>query len=134
MTELKQPAAGKFKLVYWNIRGMAQPIRHLLEYLGLPYDDIHLNSDNPNNWFRDAFEAIRWKCLFPNIPYLEDEGFVLSEPIAICKYLCRKVGRNDLLGTSIEDRARVDELLAKHVGHCLKLSELFKKDFLQSCE
>jgi hypothetical protein len=28
----------KLQLVYWNIRGMAQPIRHLLELLCLPYE------------------------------------------------------------------------------------------------
>jgi glutathione S-transferase len=80
---------------------MAQPVRHLLEYLGLPYDDVHLPSDNPNNWFRGGFEEIRKRCLFPNLPYLEDSNFVVSEPIAMCKYLCRKAGRDDLLGNSI---------------------------------
>ena len=59
---------------------------------------------------------------------------MISEPIAICKYLCRKAGRDDLLGTSVEDKAKVDELLAKYIGHRNKLGELFRKDFLQDCD
>jgi hypothetical protein len=56
---------------------------------------------------------------------------LLSEAVAISKYLCRKAGREDLLGISIEDKAKVDELLAKYILHRNKLGELFKKDFLQ---
>jgi glutathione S-transferase len=35
----------KLILGYWAIRGIAQPIRDLLEYLGLEYEDRRYKSD-----------------------------------------------------------------------------------------
>ena len=32
-------AEQKLTLGYWGLRGRAQPIRFLLEYVGLPYED-----------------------------------------------------------------------------------------------
>lgn len=41
----------------------------------------------------------------------------MTEPAAIVKYLCRKFGHPELLGTSIKDRCKIDELFARYSTH-----------------
>jgi glutathione S-transferase len=36
-------------LGYWGIRGRAQPVRYLLEFLGLPYEEKRYT--DPAQWF-----------------------------------------------------------------------------------
>lgn len=42
---------GKVNLGYWGIRGLAERIRMLLEYVGLPYEETKYGGDNSNKWF-----------------------------------------------------------------------------------
>ena len=67
---------------------MAQPIRYILEYLAIDYTEIIY--DCPKKWFNEGLDEIKSKCLFPNLPYINDGDFVLSETVTIAKYLCRK--------------------------------------------
>jgi glutathione S-transferase len=48
---------------------------------------------------------------FPNLPYLIDGDFKISESSAIPKYVLRKAGKTDLLGKTSQDQAKVDEVL-----------------------
>jgi glutathione S-transferase len=58
-------------LGYWNIRGLAQPIRFLLEYLRLPYEDKRYT--NPEQWFRiDKLSPGFIDNPLANLPYLKD--------------------------------------------------------------
>ncbi len=45
--------------------------------------------------------------VFPNLPYLIDGDFKLTESRAINLYVIMKSGKTDLLGKTIEDKARV---------------------------
>ena len=61
-------------LGYWKIRGLAQPLRYLLEYSEHPYQDVmYEQGDGPN------FSVEYWTSVkntlgldFPSIPYLID--------------------------------------------------------------
>ena len=48
----------------------------------------------------------------PNLPYLIDGDFKLTESTAIVRYIPRKFGKPELLGKTVEDQARVDQLFA----------------------
>ena len=48
---------------------------------------------------------------FPNLPYLIDGDFKMSESSAIPRYIINKSDKKDLLGKNIQDQARVDEIL-----------------------
>jgi glutathione S-transferase len=87
-------------LGYWGIRGLAQPIRFLLEYLGLPYTD-HKYSD-PAVWGADKADFLKTDPL-ANIPYLKDGDRVVFESQAIPLYLVHKANRSELLGTGNAD-------------------------------
>lgn len=52
-----------------------------------------------------------------NLPLINDNGFYVTEPPAIVKYLCRKYGRQDLLGHSVKDRCKIDELFSRYSAH-----------------
>jgi glutathione S-transferase len=56
-------------------------------------------------------EAAEFKRLNPNamVPVLCDDGFVLWESNAICRYLASNCGRTDLLPTEARARARIEQ-------------------------
>ncbi len=39
-----------------------------------------------------------------------DDDFVVTGPIAIVTYLIEKAGRNDLLGVTLQDKAKIDSV------------------------
>lgn len=84
-------------LTYWNLRGIAQVIRNLLEYLQLPYQENTISFSQEE--IQDIIKT------FENVPLpsLKDGDETILEVIPICKYLCRIAGRNDLLGKSLKD-------------------------------
>jgi hypothetical protein len=62
--------SNKLVLAYWPMRGLAQPLRFLLEYLGLPYEDKKYNSHE--EWFADKASPPFAGDALANIPYLKD--------------------------------------------------------------
>eukprot|EP01099_Mayorella_cantabrigiensis_P002546 TRINITY_DN2110_c0_g1_i1.p1 TRINITY_DN2110_c0_g1~~TRINITY_DN2110_c0_g1_i1.p1 ORF type:complete len:221 (-),score=31.91 TRINITY_DN2110_c0_g1_i1:16-678(-) len=97
-------------LGYWAIRGLASPIRHLLEYVGQPYEDkLYVQGDAPNfstaSWLGEKYTL---GLEFPNLPYyIEPNGLKLTQTKAIIRYLARKHG---LAGSKEEDYIRIDLL------------------------
>jgi len=97
------------KLAYWDIRGLAQPIRLLLEYTGTKYEDkFYVCGEAPNYdkscWFD---EKPKLGMDFPNLPYLEDGDRKIVQSNAIIRYIARK---NNLCGESEDEKVRVDIL------------------------
>jgi len=97
------------KLAYWDIRGLAQPIRLLLEYTGTKYEDkFYVCGEAPNYdkscWFD---EKQKLGMDFPNLPYLEDGDRKIVQSNAIIRYVARK---HNLCGESEDEKVRVDIL------------------------
>lgn len=69
---------GRVVLGYWNIRGLAERIRHLLEYTGLPYDQIIYDEDQPNKWFNDDKPRLIKTNPAITLPYLTDGDKVIT--------------------------------------------------------
>ena len=100
-------------LGYWKIRGLAQPIRYLLEYIEHPWEDVtYEQGDAP------AFSIECWTSVkgtlgldFPNIPYMIDpnEDVKITDCAAIMIYLCQQYAP-ELLGSTIEVRSETDML------------------------
>lgn len=79
-------------LGYWDIRGLAEPIRLMLEHCGVDYDQrLFVCGPGPefkrNDWtdVKDTFGLD-----FPNIPFYVDGEMRITESWAIMKY----IGRN----------------------------------------
>lgn len=73
-----------YKVTYFNITALAEPIRFLLSYLNIDFEDFR-------------FEREQWPALKPNMPFgkvptLEIDGKVLNQSTAITRYLSKKAG------------------------------------------
>jgi hypothetical protein len=42
------------------------------------------------------------------------------------KYLCRKHNRGDLLGKTIVDQCKIDEIFTRYLSHCSRMCERIK--------
>ncbi|KAH9382195.1 hypothetical protein HPB48_021745 [Haemaphysalis longicornis] len=81
-------------LGYWDIRGLGQPIRYLLEYAGVPYEDKRYGFGSAPEFRRDAWLSEKHKLGldFPNVPYYIEGDVKLTQSMAILQYLGRKHG------------------------------------------
>lgn len=99
--------ADKIKLGYWGIRGMGQTPRLLLAYSGLDWEEVRYA--DREQWFAKDKNGLG--LTFPNLPYLIDGDFKLTESRALQIYIIKKSGKTELLGKDIKDEARVECLL-----------------------
>jgi glutathione S-transferase len=103
MSESKKPVLG-----YWAIRGLAQPIRLLLEYAGVDYQDKrYICGDASTNYDRSQWlkEKFNLGLEFPNLPYWIDGDIKLTQSAAILHYLARK---HKLDGGSDKEKAVIE--------------------------
>jgi len=77
---------------YWPIRGIGQPIRFLLEYVGEKYEEKRYQE--MEEWFGVKFTL---GLQFPNMPYYIDGDISITGSLAIMKYIARKFKLADSL-------------------------------------
>ncbi|XP_058795325.1 glutathione S-transferase-like [Phymastichus coffea] len=73
-----------YKLMYFNIKGIAESIRWLFAYAGVNYEDRRVSEDE-------------WKTLKPTMPFnqmpvLDVDGKRVNQSTAICRYLAKQFG------------------------------------------
>ena len=100
------------QLHYWNSKGWGEPIRQLLHYLKIDYEDITWSDDE--GWYarKAEFFTDLEKKPFPNSPFLVDGDFILTESSVIPYYICKKFERMDLYGKTFHDEIRVRQVNA----------------------
>lgn len=92
-------------LGYWDIRGLATPIRLLLHHAQVEYEEKLYKCGPPpdfdrSDWLNDKFKL---GLDFPNLPYYIDSDVKLTQSGAIMQYLARKHG---LAGKNAVDQSR----------------------------
>ncbi|KAL3197903.1 hypothetical protein MRX96_044629 [Rhipicephalus microplus] len=94
-------------LGYWDIRGLAQPIRLLLAHVDAKVDDKRYTCGPPPDFDRSSWlnEKTKLGLEFPNLPYYIDGDVKLTQSMAILRYLARKHG---LEGKTEAEKQRVD--------------------------
>ena len=87
----------KITLGYWKIRGLGERIRLILEYTGVPYDQVFYLADDRQKWFEvDKPEHLK-KNPAANLPYILDGDKVISESDAATIYVIYKSEKVELL-------------------------------------
>src|SRR3990167_614529 len=93
------------ELGYWPSRGVAEPIRYLSAITGEPLKEVIY--ETPQAW---ESQKQTLPIDFPNIPYLKDGDFYLTECNAIALYVAHKAGRPELFGKNGTDAAIVRQI------------------------
>ncbi|EAS03661.1 glutathione S-transferase, amine-terminal domain protein (macronuclear) [Tetrahymena thermophila SB210] len=101
---MQQQQQSKIKLGYWDVRGRGEPIRLLLNYLKLEYEDEIYPLSDREKWFNFKRNS---QELFINLPYVQIESketqsqsiYVESDSISI--FICQNFGGEQLLGKDL---------------------------------
>jgi len=90
----------KYRLIYFNLRVLGEPIRLLFNYVGVPFEDVRIDRDK--EW-AGVKESTGWG----KVPVLEIDGKQqISQSHAIAKYLAKKY---KLDGSNELESAKCDE-------------------------
>jgi len=89
-------------LGYWDIRGLGEPIRLMLEYCGVDYEEKRYPPGDHDAWNKDKFQL---GLDFPNVPYYIDGDVRMTDSLAIMKHIARKHG---LMPTSETDKRKCE--------------------------
>ena len=85
-------------------------------YAQVDFDDVTYDVGAGPEWSRESWTSVKPSMphAYPNLPYLIDGDFTLTETAAIMKYIARK-WKPELLGTTPEEFATA-EMMSYHVG------------------
>ncbi|KAB0792278.1 hypothetical protein PPYR_14237 [Photinus pyralis] len=89
--------APPYKLTYFPVKALGEPIRFLLSYGKLEFEDFRFEREN--------WPELKPKTPFGQAPVLEFNGVQAYQSIAICRYLAKQVklmGANDLEDLEID--------------------------------
>ena len=94
-------------LAYWKIRGLAAGIRFQLIYAGVDFESKIYAVGDPPEYNKDCWYGEKYKLgmAFPNLPYLKDGDFILSETLPIHEYAAEKWGP---FGNTPKERAQAN--------------------------
>ncbi|KAK5639828.1 hypothetical protein RI129_010639 [Pyrocoelia pectoralis] len=89
--------APMYKLTYFNVMARVEPIRFLLSYGNIEFEDIRIAQEN--------WSKIRPSTPFGKLPVFEFDDFKTNQSLAICRYVAKRVelvGSNDIENLEID--------------------------------
>lgn len=113
---------------YWDVRGKGAQVYYILAYCGVKYEaKTYIRGAAPefskSDWTKERDSL---GLDFPNLPYLIDGDFKLTESKSIMKYVAARY-EPDLLGSTAEEVARVDMMSRVHDTLYDQIGVHFKK-------
>ncbi|CAL8090499.1 unnamed protein product [Orchesella dallaii] len=95
------------ELVDFDMRGLSEPIRYLLQYLKLDFKDTRIRfkgagADFAENWLEQKYNH---SLDFPNLPFFSDEEVKITDSLAIIRHIARK---HNLAGETSKDIATIE--------------------------
>lgn len=94
----------KLALGYWDIQGRAHPVRWLLAYYRIGWEDKQYK--DRSEWYDKDKPAL--SSDFPNLPYIKDGDLVITETFAVLHAI--KTGNKDLFGKNTLDAIKLSQL------------------------
>ncbi|KAL0881857.1 hypothetical protein ABMA27_001630 [Loxostege sticticalis] len=98
------------KLVYFDVNGLAEPIRYILHYGGLKFEDVRLDFT--------SFGKIKESLPYGQVPIYEENGRTLNQSMAIARYLGSQTG---LLPSDPWEQAKLDAVVLNAHDYIKKL-------------
>eukprot|EP01088_Endostelium_zonatum_P020166 TRINITY_DN728_c4_g1_i1.p1 TRINITY_DN728_c4_g1~~TRINITY_DN728_c4_g1_i1.p1 ORF type:complete len:242 (-),score=68.35 TRINITY_DN728_c4_g1_i1:50-745(-) len=97
-----------FTVAYWQIRGLAAPLRMMCEYTNTPYNNVTYTPAESHKWFKEAKPQLLEKNPLINLPYILDGDKVITQSNSCLEYLGRKFNLN---GNSEEEQLKNNQCL-----------------------
>ncbi|CAH1407832.1 unnamed protein product [Nezara viridula] len=107
----------KYKLIYFNIRVLGEPIRYILHYMGKEFEDYRMP--------REDWVELKEKVPFGKLPLLEIDGEVFHQSTAILRYLAIEAG---LSGNNASENFQIDMIVAAFGDFVSEVSRFFKME------
>uniref|UniRef100_A0A8D8MFA8 glutathione transferase n=1 Tax=Culex pipiens TaxID=7175 RepID=A0A8D8MFA8_CULPI len=73
-----------YKVYYFNVKALGEPLRFLLSYGNLPFDDIRIT--------REEWPALKPTMPMGQMPILSVDGKKVHQSVAMSRYLAKQVG------------------------------------------
>ncbi|XP_063695980.1 glutathione S-transferase [Culicoides brevitarsis] len=90
----------EYKVWYFNVKALGEPLRFLLSYGGLPFEDIRVT--------REEWPALKPSMPMGQMPILEVDGKRVHQSLAMCRYLAKQVG---LVGADAWEDLQIDTVV-----------------------
>ncbi|KAG5668488.1 hypothetical protein PVAND_016427 [Polypedilum vanderplanki] len=100
-----------YKLYYFNIRGLAEPIRYLLKYGKIDFEDVRVE--------REDWPKLKETMPMKQMPVLEIDGKRVYQSVSIARFLGKKVG---LAGSNDLENLEIDSAVDTFVDLRLKVT------------
>jgi len=108
--------APQYKLTYFDARGRGEPIRLMLNFAKVPFEDVRIE--------RADWPTFKETTPWGQMPILEVDGAVLAQTNTIARYLAKKHG---LAGETDFDQAKCDEYLDAQSDLLQEASKWFRE-------
>nr|QIJ45839.1 glutathione S transferase Sigma 5 [Meteorus pulchricornis] len=92
----------RYKLTYFNVMGLGEPIRFLLSYGGHEFEDIRVEREI-------EWPKMKASTPFGQLPILEIDGKPFAQTLPICHYLAKHM---NLIGITDLDTLQIDAIAA----------------------
>lgn len=87
----------KYKITYFPVKGLAEPLRYILSYMGEEFEDERFK--------REDWPTIKPSTPFGKVPVLTVDGKQLPQSVACTRYLARQAG---LAGNNAWEDLQID--------------------------
>ena len=112
---------GELLFGYWGVKGFGEISRWVLAFLKIRHQEW--NPSSFDQWTKAKSAGLG---SFPNLPFIRDGSFFLTESAAVVQYLIAKSGRVELLGKNSKDMAVVRQIQG--------VFDDIKKDFMTAVQ
>ncbi|CAA93086.1 Glutathione S-transferase 4 [Caenorhabditis elegans] len=92
-----------YKLLYFDARALAEPIRIMFAMLNVPYEDYRVSVEE--------WSKLKPTTPFGQLPILQVDGEQFGQSMSITRYLARKFG---LAGKTAEEEAYADSIVDQY--------------------
>ena len=119
---------------YWGIRvgDRGNVNRYILSYAGVDFEDRRYNRDD-NQWTEGSKDKENLGFDYPNLPYIIDGDFKLTESAAVTMYICDRWAPA-LMGTNAMERSRIMQLQCLLKDYMMGfLGPAFQENMQETC-